>query len=127
MIQVALGTVPLERCALSVLATVISTPTTDRAILDSGSKTLSSDKGGHGNENVKGHGFILDKDTHLSKLSEEHGIVLHDEEIIFTVGEKIRIIPNHACTTVNNFDYAYIVDGEEIVDVIEISARGCIY
>ena len=127
MIQVALGTVPLERCALSVLATVISTPTTDRAILDSGSKTMSSDKGGHGNENVIGHGFILDKETHLSKLSEEHGIVLHDEDIVFSIGEKIRIVPNHACTTVNNFDFAYIVDGDEIVDVIEISARGCIY
>ncbi|TGV62045.1 D-TA family PLP-dependent enzyme, partial [Mesorhizobium sp. M00.F.Ca.ET.149.01.1.1] len=41
--QVAKGVGTLDDCALTVLATVVSHPTATRAILDSGSKALSSD------------------------------------------------------------------------------------
>ena len=40
---IANGSVPLEDCALRVVATVVSRPTRDRAIIDAGSKTLTSD------------------------------------------------------------------------------------
>ncbi|HMB71159.1 MAG TPA: alanine racemase, partial [bacterium] len=43
-IQVSLGVVGAERCALTVLATVIARPAPDRVILDSGSKTLATDR-----------------------------------------------------------------------------------
>ena len=39
----ALGVTPLEDCALRVVATVVSRPTRDHAVLDAGSKTLTSD------------------------------------------------------------------------------------
>ena len=41
--QVALGTCALDDCALTVVATVVSVPAPDRAVVDAGSKTLSSD------------------------------------------------------------------------------------
>ena len=41
--QVALGTCGIEDCALTVVATVVSVPAPDRAVVDAGSKTLSSD------------------------------------------------------------------------------------
>ena len=41
--QVALGTCALEDCALTVVATVVSVPAPGRAVVDAGSKTLSSD------------------------------------------------------------------------------------
>ena len=41
--QVAKGVGALEDCALTVLATVVSRPTADRAIIDAGSKALTSD------------------------------------------------------------------------------------
>ena len=41
--QVALGSAGMLDCALTVLATVVSTPSAHRLVLDAGSKTLSSD------------------------------------------------------------------------------------
>ncbi|MBZ0290550.1 MAG: alanine racemase, partial [Anaerolineae bacterium] len=65
---VSKGWASLDDCAMAVMATVVSRPTTDRAILDSGSKTLAS-------ENVDGlYGHILEyPQARLYKLNEEHG------------------------------------------------------
>ena len=41
---VAAGAAELDECALHVHATVISRPTPDRAVIDAGSKSLSSDR-----------------------------------------------------------------------------------
>ncbi len=119
MIQVSLGTVDINSCALSVLAQVISIPSNDRVILDIGSKALSSDKGMF----VNGYGKILGKNAIIEKLSEEHAIVKHNGES-FHFGERLRIIPNHSCTTVNMFDTAFLVDGNKVIEEINISARG---
>ena len=43
---IANGSVPLEDCALRVVATVVSRPTRERAIIDAGSKTLTIGPGG---------------------------------------------------------------------------------
>ncbi len=123
MIQVTLGTVKMNKCALTVLSQVISIPSTNRVIIDAGSKTLSSDRGAHGNENLKGYGHIIGKNAVIEKLSEEHGIITHQNES-FVIGERLRIIPNHACTTTNMFDRAYLVAQDKIIEEIEISARG---
>lgn len=123
MIQVSLGIANIKQCALSVLSTVISKPTNDRVIIDAGSKSLHTDKGAHGNAKIKTNGYIVNKRASILRLSEEHGFVYHDGED-FKIGEKIRIIPNHACAVCNLFDFAYLVNGNEIIDQIEISARG---
>ncbi len=123
MMQVSLGSVPVERCALTVLATVISLSARDRAVIDAGSKALALDKGAHGNELLKGFGFILKKKAQLTRLSEEHGIISHKNEK-FKIGEKIRLIPNHACPVVNLFDFAYLVEGQKVLEKIPIEARG---
>ncbi len=121
--QVALGIVGLERCALSVLASVISVPAPGRAVIDAGSKSLALDQGAHGSEALKGFGHILDKEGQLTRLSEEHGVVEFIGEN-FQVGERIRIIPNHACPVMNLLDRAYLVDGPQVAKVLEITARG---
>jgi len=123
MIQVALGVVPVESCALSVLATVISLPAPGRAVIDAGSKSLALDRGAHGNELLPGYGKIIGKKARLERLSEEHGIIAFEDER-FTLGERVRIIPNHACPVVNLFNFACLVDKDEIEDVVEIEARG---
>ena len=123
MIQVSLGTVKMNSCALTVLSQVISIPSKNRVIIDAGSKTFSSDKGAHGNETLKGFGFIIGKNAIIEKLSEEHGIIKHQNEK-FKIGERLRIIPNHACTTTNMFEKAYLVEKDKIIQEIEISARG---
>lgn len=123
MTQVALGTVDISRCALSVLATVISTPYPGRAVLDAGSKAFALDRGGHGSESLKGFGHILGKAGTLARLSEEHGII-EFEKGKYQVGERVRIIPNHACPVMNLFDIAYLLDGSRVDKLLKIEARG---
>jgi D-serine deaminase-like pyridoxal phosphate-dependent protein len=124
MTQVALGTAPISKCALTVLATVISISDDKRRIvLDAGSKALALDKGAHGNNILKGYGRIVRGNDWISRLSEEHGII--DRPVgKYKIGQKIRIIPNHACTAMNLFDYVYLVDGSKVVARYKVAARG---
>jgi D-serine deaminase-like pyridoxal phosphate-dependent protein len=123
MIQVSLGTVPLNRCALTILATIISCPTGERAVIDAGSKALGLDRGAHGLQLLRGYGRIVGGGGEINRLSEEHGII---EALTrnFRIGTTIRIIPNHACTVMNLFDHAYLVEGKAIVKRYKIAARG---
>ncbi|HWR83269.1 MAG TPA: alanine racemase [Candidatus Deferrimicrobium sp.] len=123
MTQVALGTVGLNRCALGVLATVISIPTPDRAVIDAGSKALGTDRGAHGRDILAGFGHIVGGGGELTRLSEEHGVI---ERLTrpFKIGQKVRVIPNHACTVMNLFDSAYLVDGEAVIERNPVAARG---
>ena len=55
--------------------------------------------------------------------SEEH-LQLHGYSEKVEVGEKIRLIPGHCCSTVNLYDKIYLVDGDEVIDRILITAKG---
>src|SRR4029450_6160494 len=68
--QVSMGSVSDEECALSVLATVVSVPAPDRAIIDVGSKGLSwSPPVG-----ADGYGLILGhEEATIARLADEHG------------------------------------------------------
>ncbi len=117
------GAVTLDTCALRVFATVVSRPTSDRGILDAGSKSLSSDL--HG---LEGYGYICEyPDAKIYALSEEHGHVdlsacVHKPEI----GERVSIIPNHCCTVTNSFDEVVGVLGATVEITWEVTARGTV-
>jgi D-serine deaminase-like pyridoxal phosphate-dependent protein len=123
MTQVALGVAPISHCALSILATVISKSESGRVIIDTGSKALALDKGGHGNNILSGFGKVVGCHDWITRLSEEHGIIDRPSRK-YKIGQKIRIIPNHACAAINLFDDAYLVDGNRIIDYFKIAARG---
>jgi D-serine deaminase-like pyridoxal phosphate-dependent protein len=123
-IQVSLGAATLEECALSIVATVISRPEKERAVLDGGSKAFGLDKGAHGKEMVTGFGMVLGKKAILVRLSEEHGIMHLDPDEDLDIGDRVRIIPNHACAVVNLFDTAYGMRNNKVVKEFEIAARG---
>ena len=123
-IQVSLGAATLEECALSIVATVISRPEKERAVLDGGSKAFGLDKGAHGKEMVTGFGMVLGKKAILARLSEEHGIMTLDPTVDLDIGDKVRIIPNHACAVVNLFDRAYGIRNGEVEEEFKIAARG---
>ena len=75
-----LQVIELNQIALSVLATVVS-QNSDYFIIDSGSKTLSSDQGAHGMPGMEGFGLVYPADRFedtdyemiVTRLSEEHG------------------------------------------------------
>jgi D-serine deaminase-like pyridoxal phosphate-dependent protein len=119
--QVALGTCSEDDCAMTVLATVVSVPAAGRAVLDAGSKTLSSDPL---RPRANGHGLVLGTSSRLSRLSEEHGVVDVAEGDAFRVGQKVRVLPNHACVVSNLHDRVVVVRGEDVVDEWTVAARG---
>jgi D-serine deaminase-like pyridoxal phosphate-dependent protein len=123
VIQTSLGSCTIDDCALSVLATVIGKPALDRTIIDAGAKALALDKITNPNSQFSGHGYINDKNAVIARVSEEHGVMIHQGEA-FRIGEKLRIIPNHACVVMNLFDKVYLVDVDKVIDEYKIKARG---
>ena len=119
--QVAKGVGTYDDCALTVLATVVSRPTENRCIIDAGSKSLTSDTLG-----MTGFGLILGyPDAVIVGLSEEHGTVeLTNCAQKPAIGEKLRIIPNHACVVSNLFDEVNLISGGELVERVAVAARG---
>ncbi len=114
------------RCAASVLATVISTPTEDRVITDTGAKALTLQRQVGGMcENV-GFGYVKGSDGIFMTLAyDEHGIFYSKElRDMVKVGDKFEIIPNHICPVSNLYDKAYLVSDGKILDELEISCRG---
>lgn len=119
--QVSKGVGGFEDCALTVLATVVSRPTEDRAIIDAGSKALTSDTLG-----MSGFGLIeAYPEAQIVGLSEEHGTIdltgCVDKP---QIGDKIRIIPNHACVVSNLFDRVTLISGDDVVETVTVGARG---
>lgn len=111
-----------EDCALTVLATVISVPSGDRAVIDAGSKVLTSDLLG-----LKGHGHVLGRpDIVIASLSEEHG-VLRSADIGLKVGDRLRIVPNHACVVANMLDHVELIRGDMHQERAQITARGQVW
>ena len=119
--QVALGTCGVEDCALTVVATVVSVPAADRAVVDAGSKTLSSDPL---RPRAGGYGQVLGRASRIEKLSEEHGVLAVAEGESFRVGERVRILPNHACVVANLHDCLVGVSGDRVEAILEVAARG---
>ncbi len=110
----------LDDCALSLLVTVVSRPTATRAVFDAGSKSLTSDL-----LNLDGYGLVMGTDLTVKGLSEEHGVIeLPVASDWPRVGERLRIIPNHACVISNLFDSVTLISGDEVREVVPVAARG---
>jgi D-serine deaminase-like pyridoxal phosphate-dependent protein len=120
--QVALGSQRLEDCALAVVATVVSTPAPDRAVVDAGSKALSADLRVAG---LPGYGMVLGReDLTVARLSEEHAVLTAAERTGLTVGSRLIIVPAHACTTVNLHPVFLLVSGGSEARWLPVDARG---
>lgn len=111
-----------EDCALTVLATVVSTPEPGRAVLDAGSKSVATDPA----PDSPGHGMLKeDNAAVLLKVNEEHGFLdLSQAGIGPRVGDKVQVIPNHCCVVSNLFDEMVAVRGGDVVETWPIAARG---
>jgi D-serine deaminase-like pyridoxal phosphate-dependent protein len=121
--QVSLGSCGFEDCALTIFATVVSVPASDRAVIDAGSKTLSSDPL---RPRAGGHGLVTGRRTRVARLSEEHGVLQVEPGESFRVGERVRILPNHACVVSNLHDRLVGIRGDRVEEEIEVAARGCV-
>jgi len=129
--QVGLGATPLEGCAMHVIATVVSRPVASRVVFDAGSKTLTLDAA-RGFGAVTGYGLVFpDLETPapmgsiaIERLSEEHAVARVMPDCPLRTGDRVRILPNHACVVTNLADELVVVDGLDVVDRIRVEARG---
>jgi 3-hydroxy-D-aspartate aldolase len=104
--------------ALTVVATVVSVPTTERAIVDAGLKAFSTDKP-FPPEAVERPGLRYEF------AGDEHGrLVLEDPDRTVRLGERIEFFPPHCDPTFNLYDRVYAVRGTGVEEVWEIAARG---
>jgi D-serine deaminase-like pyridoxal phosphate-dependent protein len=110
-------------CAVTVLATVVSTSVPHRAIIDAGSKTLTADTLLSGDRRY--FGYIQDHpELLLEDLSEEHGHLILPDNSPVRMGDRLRIVPNHVCPCINLHDRVFLASGEQVVDQWEVAARG---
>lgn len=119
-----IGACTLDECALTVLATVVSTAVPDQAVIDAGTKALGREpvRGGAG----EGFGCLLDRPGVVVKgMSEEHGLLdLSATDWRPAVGDRVRVVPNHVCIVVHLADIVYGARGGVLERSWPVAARG---
>ncbi len=115
--QTRLGSCAVGDCAVTVLATVVSAREgVGGAIADCGALALSKDPGP---DDPPHYGRLFGSpegghlgDDRVTSVSQEHGHLSGR----YRVGEKVRVLPNHACLTVAHFDHFEVARGHRVVD-----------
>jgi D-serine deaminase-like pyridoxal phosphate-dependent protein len=120
----AIGACQWSDCAYTVMATVVSTSISGQVAVDAGSKALSREE--IRGANAPGFGALLDRpDVYVKSLSEEHGLL----DVSMTdwrprIGERVRIVPNHVCVSVNLQPRLWLLRDAQLVGSYEVAARG---
>jgi len=113
---------PLPRFehALFVLATVMSRPAPERAVIDAGLKASSVDSG---------LPLVWARDgLTLTRVSDEHGVIeIAPGAVAPALGEKLLLVPGHCDPTVNLYDWYVCMRGGMVEALWPISARGAVY
>ena len=129
--QVALGSARVQDCALVCVATVLSKTRfddgTERDITDAGKKILTADTWpGHtafGEVLYSPRTMIAHPHARVTALSEEHGWVDTPGGSIWDIGDPVFLVPNHACVAVATRSRLSLVDGDEVIETLDVVAR----
>ena len=118
--QVRLGVVGMERCAVRVLATVVSHAAPDRALIDAGSKALGADVIRNWRDGDPWrHGIVIGHPGwDLFALSEEHGWLRWIGEgppTPLAIGETIQVLPVHVCAVFHVMGSSHAVEDGRLV------------
>src|SRR4051812_35412869 len=103
-----IGACTWDDCALTVLATVVSTSVTGQAVIDAGTKSLGREPL-RGADGSGGFGALMDRpDIVVKAMSEEHGLLdLSRTDWRPRVGDVVRVVPNHVCIVVHLNDVMF--------------------
>jgi D-serine deaminase-like pyridoxal phosphate-dependent protein len=119
-----IGACSPDDCALTVLATVVSTAVQGQAVIDAGSKALGREP----IRGVAGEGFgaLLDRPEVVVKgMSEEHGLLdLSGTDWRPRVGDVVQVVPNHVCYVVALADLVYGARAGVLENSWPVAARG---
>lgn len=118
--QLDAGLAGLDDCALFVETTVVAKPDDKVVICDVGTKSLTSD----GCHHRAGYGYVVDHpDIEIYALNEEHAFLRTGGQNPLEIGDKILIIPNHACVVPNLAEKVYGFRDGKFDRIIPIDAR----
>lgn len=101
--------------ALSVLASVVSHPLSDRAVLDVGWKAASSDSGPP---------VLKDSGLAIEFAGDEHSLVTGAAAYSLKIGGRMELIPSHCDTTVNLYDRYHVIRNGVVEAIWPVAARG---
>ena len=107
--------------ALTILSTVISRPTAERAVVDAGLKSLSIDSGMPEPRGLAGVTYRPGGDEH-GILTWHEGTQTPSERL--DVGERIAFIPSHIDTTINLHDTYYAFRSGKLEAIWSVATRG---
>jgi D-serine deaminase-like pyridoxal phosphate-dependent protein len=114
----------LEDCAVTILATVVSTARKGHMIVDGGSKTFSSDRL-VGSAELSFGRVVESPESVFHNLNEEHGYVdIRRAGREFSVGDRVHIIPNHVCVAVNLHEQVYGIRKDTVEQIWKVEGRG---
>ncbi len=105
--------------SLFILASVMSHPIPQRAVVDVGLKAHSVDSGMPTLIGVEGGRYV--------RASDEHGVIELSGPGTVRLGDKLRLIPGHCDPTVNLYDWLVCYRGDRVEDIWPIAARGAFY
>ncbi|MEG1548103.1 MAG: alanine racemase [Clostridia bacterium] len=129
MMQLAKGACDETMLAAHVDVTVVSVKG-DLIIVDAGNKSISADcQPDQPPLMLNGYGKVLLHDNiTLFAMTEEHGMLRNaDKSDGICVGDRLSIVPNHICPTVNLYDNACLIKTDGSVKTLDIAARGANY
>jgi D-serine deaminase-like pyridoxal phosphate-dependent protein len=111
-------------CAVAIQVTVVSTARPGQMIVDGGSKTFSSDRLAASSEMSFGH-VVEAPACRFHKMNEEHGYIdISRAGREFSVGDRVRIIPNHVCVAVNLHEQVYGIRNDRLEEIWKVEGRG---
>lgn len=115
-----------DRCAATVLTTIISKPTNERVITDVGAKGITAQTRSKGHTTTIGHGRIKEfNDVYVHGVFDEHAIIYNEDfRNQVNIGDKVQIIPNHICPVCNLYEKAYLISEGEVVEELSVDCRG---
>jgi len=129
LFMAGVGVCRIEDIALSVLATVIGHQRDKGWILvDAGWMAMSQDRGTSKQDVNHGYGVVCDMagnpyaDLIVADANQEHGIIAlrpgsNDKLPDLAIGDRVRILPNHACATGAQHGSYHVVRGAS--DIVE--------
>ena len=121
------GACTIDDCAATVIATVISTASPGQVMIDGGSKTFSSDRL-NGDPGISFGKVLNAPGAHFHKMNEEHGFIdIKECGRSFRVGDKLQILMNHVCVSMNLHEQAWGHRGGTVETSWPIAARGKLY
>jgi D-serine deaminase-like pyridoxal phosphate-dependent protein len=107
--------VPFEQ-AFWVLGTIVSRPDPGRCVADCGHKSMTKDHGLPAVRGIAGAAVVA--------LHDEHATIAVPPDCTLQVGDRVYLRPSHTDPTMNLHDVIYAVDGENVIGVWPIAARG---